>query len=168
VTTPELSKNEKLRGQALKFLQRHKTAALGTVSPDGAPHVAIVTCVVDDDFNIYFATKRGSRKLNNILKDSRVAVTVGGDPKVPSTIQMEGKATVIDDPQHFIVSYLSREMDITDASWWPLLKTHGVEYLFLKIKVEWARWLNLDVTEYAGVYDEDFQDIITLDIDARK
>ena len=155
------------REQALKFLQRHKTAALGTVSPDGAPHVAVVTCIIDDDFNIYFVTKADSRKLKNILRDPRVAVTVGGNPKTPSTIQMEGRAEIIDDPRHYMISHLNREMDIANAHWWPLLKTHGVEFIYLKIKVEWARRLDLDMTKDAGSYDQEFQEIIPRNLNAR-
>lgn len=158
-----IPKKENIRQQALKFLQQHKTATISTVAPDGSPNGAIVTCIFDDDFNIYFATRRDSRKLQNILRDPRVAITVGGDPKAPSTMQMEGRAEVIEAPRHFRVSYLSQKINIADAHWQPLLKAHEVDFIFLKVIVDWARWLNLDAVGSPRVYNENFQEIISRD-----
>ena len=160
ITSPKIA-NEKVRQEALSFLRSHKTATVATVSSDGQPHAAVVTCLFDDAFNIYFFTQRNSRKFENIDKNPHVAFVVGGDEKTLSTIQMEGTAEIIDDPQRLIINYDSKSIQIIDAPWQPLLKSHDIDFAFLKVTTTWARWMKLNPTESSPeTYDQEFHEII--------
>ncbi len=150
---------ETLRADVLKFIQKTKTAVLSTVSPEHQPEAATVTYVCDDDFNFYFITKKDSRKLQNILKNPNVAIVVGTSEN-PATAQMQGVAEIITDPDHFIVTYFSQSVNVAETKWWPLFKVRGSDFAFVKVKITWLRWLNLDLTEYPETYKDDFQQII--------
>lgn len=149
-----------LRDEVIKFLQKNKTAVIATSSADGTPEAATITYLFDDDFNLYFITRKQSRKFQNILKNHIVSVVVGTDPQILATAQMKGIATVIEHPNSFAISYLMKKIDLGEPRWWPLFKARGVDYVFVKIKVTWLRWLNLDLTGYPETYHEDFEQVI--------
>jgi nitroimidazol reductase NimA-like FMN-containing flavoprotein (pyridoxamine 5'-phosphate oxidase superfamily) len=85
-----------IRTDALQFLKNHPAGVLATVSKDYSPHAAAVFYVADDSFNIYFLTKRDSRKYAAISAHPQVAFAVGR-LDVPQTLQIEGVASEIQD-----------------------------------------------------------------------
>lgn len=150
---------EELEAQVLRFLQRHKTAVLGTMSPEGTVQGATVSYIWDDEFNFYFITRRDSRKFRNMAANPRVSIVVGTEPSSPGTIQAEGIAKVIEDP-HFMVHYFTEIVDITKPEWWPLFGLSGMDFVFFQVKIDWLRWLDLDVVGYPATYQEHFRQII--------
>lgn len=80
------------RAEALAFAQSHTAGVLATVSKDYAPHASVVYFVADDSFNIYFLTKRGSRKYAAMMAHPQVAFTLGRQ-EIPQTLQIEGVAS---------------------------------------------------------------------------
>lgn len=149
-----------LREKVLQFLQKHKTAVIATSSGSGAPEAATITYLFDDDFNFYFITRRQSRKLQNILKNPKVSIVVGTHSDAFETAQIEGTATVIENPDRFVVSYLTKTIKLDEPQWWPLFKIRGADYVFVHVKAEWLRWLDLDRTGYPEKYDENFEQVI--------
>jgi len=74
-----------------------RTGMLGFVASDGRPLVAPVWFVVDDG-ELAFATHRNSPKCRALQRDPRVTICVD-DPHPPySFVQVQGVATVTDDP----------------------------------------------------------------------
>lgn len=83
-------RGEERRQLVRDFLARHKLGAISTVHPDGSPEAAVIQVTLGDDLNIVFDSFPGSRKLENIKRDSRIAMVIGWDENV--TVQIEGLA----------------------------------------------------------------------------
>ncbi len=79
------------------YLQNHRKITLATVNPQGNP-VAHTVEYVPDGAAVYFATKKDTRKAQNIKQNGNVAYTVDEDYKdwmKIQGIQMEGTASVV-------------------------------------------------------------------------
>jgi PPOX class probable F420-dependent enzyme len=87
-----------LSERVVEFLSRGtRTGMLGYVAADGRPLVAPVWFVVDDG-QLAFNTGRDTSKGRALYRDSRVVICVD-DPHPPySFVQVQGVATVTDDP----------------------------------------------------------------------
>lgn len=151
---------EQQRKEVLMFTQKNKSAVLATVSPEGEPQAATITHLMDNDFTLYFVTKKESRKFQNITHNPRVSIVIGTDPSVPTTVQIQGRATVIPKPHHFIIAHLTKKINLTDVEWWPLLKAQKGEHEFIKVEIDWMRWLNLSTTGNDETFADGFQQLI--------
>jgi PPOX class probable F420-dependent enzyme len=78
------------RSELLTFLRRHRLCVQASVSAGGAPQAAVVGFAVTDDLEIVFDTIGTTRKMTNLRRDPRVAITVGWDDE--QTAQIEGVA----------------------------------------------------------------------------
>lgn len=87
-----------LSDRVVEFLSAGtRTGMLGYVAADGRPLVAPVWFVVDDG-QLAFNTGRGTPKGRAIARDSRLVICVD-DPHPPySFVQVQGVATVSEDP----------------------------------------------------------------------
>lgn len=87
-----------LSAEVVEFLSAGtRTGMLGYVAADGRPLVAPIWFVVDDG-ELAFKTGRGTAKARAIARDSRVVICVD-DPHPPySFVQVQGVATVSEDP----------------------------------------------------------------------
>jgi PPOX class probable F420-dependent enzyme len=88
-----------LSARVVEFLSAGtRTGMLGYVAADGRPLVAPVWFVVDDG-QLVFNTGRDTSKGRALARDSRVVICVD-DPHPPySFVQVQGVATVTEDPQ---------------------------------------------------------------------
>jgi PPOX class probable F420-dependent enzyme len=88
-----------LSDKVIEFLSTGtRTGMLGYVAADGRPLVAPVWFVVDDG-QLVFNTGRDTSKGHALKRDSRVVMCVD-DPHPPySFVQVQGVATMTDDPQ---------------------------------------------------------------------
>jgi PPOX class probable F420-dependent enzyme len=88
-----------LSARVVEFLSAGtRTGMLGYVAADGRPLVAPVWFVVDDG-HLAFNTGRDTSKGRALARDSRVTICVD-DPHPPySFVQVQGVATVTEDPQ---------------------------------------------------------------------
>src|SRR2546423_75672 len=72
-------------------------AVLSTLEPDGRPHSTVVWVKRDGD-DLLFALPKSRRKIANLRRDPRAAVAVF-DPANPyESVQVQGTATLEDDP----------------------------------------------------------------------
>lgn len=74
----------------LAYLRSTKLATVSSIGMNGGPQAALVGIGVTDDLRIIFDTMRTSRKHENLLRDPRIAVVVGGPGE--QTLQYEGIA----------------------------------------------------------------------------
>ncbi|HEY2503599.1 MAG TPA: PPOX class F420-dependent oxidoreductase [Mycobacterium sp.] len=88
-----------LSAKVIEFLSAGtRTGMLGYVAADGRPLVAPVWFVVDDG-QLVFNTGRDTSKGRALARDSRVVICVD-DPHPPySFVQVQGVATMTEDPQ---------------------------------------------------------------------
>jgi PPOX class probable F420-dependent enzyme len=91
-----------LSDRVVEFLSAGtRTGMLGYVAADGRPLVAPVWFVVDDG-QLAFNTGRDTSKGLALARDSRVVICVD-DPHPPySFVQVQGLATVTEDPQDLL------------------------------------------------------------------
>ncbi len=88
-----------------------------------------------------------------------MGILVGNDPQIPVIVQMQGDAEPVRD-EHYMVEYLSKEVELNDKSWDVLFKTPGVDFMLFRVKIDWLRWLNLNLSAYPQTYMKDFEQII--------
>lgn len=83
-------------------------AVLSTLEPDGKPH-STVTWVGRDGDDLLFALPRSRRKTANLNRDPRVAVVIF-DPASPyESAQVQGTASIRDDPDGTLADELSHK-----------------------------------------------------------
>lgn len=91
-----------LSGRVVAFLSEGtRTGMLGFLAADGRPLVAPVWFVVDDG-QLVFTTERRTAKGRALQRDPRVTLCVD-DPHPPySFVQVQGVATLTDDPRQVL------------------------------------------------------------------
>jgi len=64
---------------AIGILNDNRIMTVATMRPDGWPQATMVG-YANEGFSLYFLIYRTSQKFANILKDNRIAITVGHEP----------------------------------------------------------------------------------------
>jgi len=99
---------EEIRKLILDYLSKNKRMSLAT-SKDDVPWAATVMYAYDNDLNIYFLSKTETRKVQNILANSKVAATIneitGGIGKVKG-VQLEGECQIVSKLEAVVVYVL--------------------------------------------------------------
>lgn len=75
----------------LKFLRKNKVATLATVTPDGMPHADTIYFLVEDNFHLFFPTKKLTQKFKNIHHKNDVFLVVT-DVVKKQTVSIKGQA----------------------------------------------------------------------------
>ena len=131
---------EEVRG----FLKAHKLATISTVSPEGIPVAAIVMFFFDEEFNFYFITRRSTRKFNNLQANKNVAFVVGTE-LAPGTVQANGIAEFLPDEGLDFVDKIGMGTEMHDLYYGPFLQLAGKDFAVFKVKINWLRYLHLDL-----------------------
>lgn len=66
---------DQLAPSALDLLASDAVATVATLNPDGSPHLSVAWVGVEDD-EVVFGTLNDQRKLRNLRRDPRIAVTI--------------------------------------------------------------------------------------------
>lgn len=81
-----------------EFLKTHNVGVLATATANGKPHAATVYVTYDQQFNVYFVTKKDTQKNRNLQENSRAAIAIYDAPS-QTTVQAEGTAVAVTDSQ---------------------------------------------------------------------
>lgn len=81
-------------------------AVLSTLEPDGKPHSTVVWVAREGD-NILFALPKNRRKTANLIRDPRAAVVIFDAANPYDSVQVQGTASLHDDPHGTLISELS-------------------------------------------------------------
>jgi pyridoxine/pyridoxamine 5'-phosphate oxidase len=120
----------------LNFVRSHRLAVQASVSSEDAPQAAVVGYAVTDQFELVFDTLSSSRKGQNLRRNSRIALVIGGlADGEERTVQYEG---IADEPSG---EDLDRLKQVYYAAWpdgpsrltWP-----GLTYF--RVKPTWIRY----------------------------
>ncbi|MEK7079680.1 MAG: pyridoxamine 5'-phosphate oxidase family protein [Patescibacteria group bacterium] len=127
--------------QARAFLQANSLGVLATVAPGGGVRARTVYYAANEKFEVYVVTLQGTRKVEDIASDGRVAFVVS-DPNAPSTIQLEGTMveqpnTPIDDP---MVQKLMDTLMEKGETFAPLTHLDVNKIIFYKLTPTWVRF----------------------------
>lgn len=123
------------------FLKAHQGAVISTVSPEGKPQASFVYYVLDKDLNFYFITKNKTRKAENLMKNTSVAIVVNNESKM-ETLQMEGTVQLVDDAKlNFDIVNLWLEKNVTIKEGWPpLFKMDKGSIIVFKVNLNWTKY----------------------------
>jgi uncharacterized protein YhbP (UPF0306 family) len=81
------------RAALLEFLRTHRLAVQASVSGARGAQAAVVGIAVTDEFELIFDTLETTRKAQNIAREPRVALVIGGTREgEEQTVQYEGVA----------------------------------------------------------------------------
>jgi PPOX class probable F420-dependent enzyme len=83
-------------------------AVLSTLEPDGKPHSSVVWVGRDGD-ELVFALPESRRKTANIRRDPRVAVVIYDAASPYESVQVQGTASIEDDPDGVLIDQLSHK-----------------------------------------------------------
>jgi PPOX class probable F420-dependent enzyme len=81
-------------------------AVLSTLEPDGKPHSTVVWARADGD-HILFALPKSRRKTANLSRDPRATVVIFDAANPYESVQVQGTASIEDDPTGMLVDDLS-------------------------------------------------------------
>lgn len=99
--------DSELKKLILGYLEKNRLMTTAT-SSDDTPWAATVFFAYDDNLNLYFVSAEDTRKVQNILKNPRVSVTIDreqpGSGKVKG-IQLEGQAQEVSDLSIFLARH---------------------------------------------------------------
>lgn len=128
------------RDTALAFLKQLNAGVLATSGHDNVPHATVVHFISDASFNIYFLTKKDSRKFAAIQAHPQVAFVVGRSD-VPQSLQIEGVASEVlsDDTKEARISELMNILAQHVPGYVPLAKMDG-EMTLMWLQPKWIRW----------------------------
>ena len=80
-----------------EFLQRKLLARMSVVDFDGYPHTVPVSFIMDGD-DVIITTVRNTRKVHYIRRNSKGAVTIGGESSEGAGYLLKGKFSLEEDP----------------------------------------------------------------------
>lgn len=85
------------RKHLLEFLKNNNVGVLATASNMGKPHAATVYVTFDQDLNIYFVSRKGTQKSQNIHSNNQAALAIY-NASSQTTLQAEGTAIEVNEP----------------------------------------------------------------------
>jgi PPOX class probable F420-dependent enzyme len=98
----------RLTGKTGSLFDEKNFAVLSTLEPDGKPHSTVVWVKREGD-DLLFALPRSRRKTANLQRDPRAAVAIF-DPANPyESVQVQGSASIEDDPEGKLIDELSHK-----------------------------------------------------------
>jgi PPOX class probable F420-dependent enzyme len=83
-------------------------ATIATLNPDGSPQTSVIWVGLDGDA-VVFSTTTSRLKTRNIRRDPRVSLTIHDATNPYRTVEIRGKAEVIDDPKRELGRRLSHK-----------------------------------------------------------
>jgi len=89
-----------LSSKELSFLKSHELCRLATASKDAKPHVVPVIYALDGD-DIVIAIDYGTKKLENLRQNNRVALVVD-DYRPNHAVMVEGECSILEKGKEYL------------------------------------------------------------------
>jgi PPOX class probable F420-dependent enzyme len=124
-----------LPDEAAALLDRPEFATLGTIEPDGRPHLSVIWVGRDGD-DVLFSTIQGRRKTANMQRDPRVTVLVYPKDDPYTYLEVRGTAELSDDPERAYIEEMSRKYLGKPYPW----HKAGEERIVVRVKPEKVVW----------------------------
>lgn len=126
---------------------------ISTISSNIKPEAASIYFVFDKNLNIFFITRKESRKYKNILNNNRASFVITTE-KPPKTVQLEGvveETSTKEQGTHFsnLIATASRHNFMP-----PVSQLNDSEMVFMKIKTTWARMGDFEVLKEGDKFIE--------------
>lgn len=141
---------EQAKEAAKRFLKAHFIAVIASAAADTRPEAATIYYWMDDDWNIFFMTRRHSRKFSNFSANPHAAMVVGTDFQ-PLSIQLEGTVRWLSDAEEADVFLQGLQHhpnlerlyhgDFLPRN--PFPKIPGSDFAMFQMKIDWLRWMDI-------------------------
>lgn len=129
---------------------------LGVISTSTSdkPEAAVIYFAYDNQLNIYFATRKASRKYTNLAENPNAAFVIY-NAELLKTIQLEGVVSVVEDPYEQVVHYTQLvELAVKNNPLPPIDQLGESEIMFLKLTPTWARVGTFEATRDGDIFAE--------------
>ena len=93
-----------LSNWAKEFLREDRVAVVSTLNRDGSPQVTTIWYLLQEDGTLIMSTPGRTQKVQNLRRDSRIAVCVGDERR---SVSLYGTVTISED-QHVVRQDLER------------------------------------------------------------
>ena len=127
---------------AIEFIESHPLGVVSVNREGKPPHSAAVFFVTDSKADLYFLTKSGTEKYQDILADDKVSV-VFSDLNAQKTLQAEGKAYEVTAEGGTIEEVYKKLSQIKPPGrndWLPpIFKIEAGDYVVIAIEPNWMR-----------------------------
>ncbi|MGW1743920.1 PPOX class F420-dependent oxidoreductase [Nocardia sp. NPDC001965] len=97
-----------LNEEARRLLDGKNFATVATIEPDGRPQTSVVWMDREGD-SILFSSTTGRRKVRNLARDPRIGLTVFDSANPYRSVDIQGTAELIEDPEKALPLRLSRK-----------------------------------------------------------
>jgi PPOX class probable F420-dependent enzyme len=97
-----------LSAGARELVDGKNFASVATIGPDGAPQVSVVWVGRDGDA-VLFSTTADKQKARNLGRDARVAVSIFDHANPYRSIEIRGRAELVEDREPTLPTELSRK-----------------------------------------------------------
>lgn len=98
--TNERAKIALTDAEVADYIDRHRTAVIASLGPDGVPHLVAMWYAVIDG-TIWFETKAKSQKARNLRRDPTLSVLLEDGETYDQLrgVSMEGRGTIVEDAE---------------------------------------------------------------------
>ncbi|WP_327149819.1 PPOX class F420-dependent oxidoreductase [Nocardia sp. NBC_01329] len=97
-----------LTDEARRLLDGKNFATVATIEPDGRPQTSVVWMDREGDA-ILFSSTTGRRKVRNLTRDPRIGLTVFDSANPYRSVDIQGTAELIEDPDKTLPVRLSQK-----------------------------------------------------------
>lgn len=140
------------------FLKSNKVGVLATADKKGVPHAATIYFIADTELSFFFVTKEKTTKHKNLQQNSNVSLAVY-DAKSQTTLQIDGKATLIEDMKQFMDRFnklLKVSLDTGDSPRPPVSKLYAGNYFMYKLQpkqIRLAEYMKPDHGDFGSLFE---------------
>ncbi|HVZ12040.1 MAG TPA: pyridoxamine 5'-phosphate oxidase family protein [Patescibacteria group bacterium] len=142
---------QKLLNDAYKFLQEQTLGVISTVSSDGTPESACVNFMLDTNWNVLILTNQDSRKVQNIRHNPKSSFVVAV-ANIPNTAQIQADTEITENGTDEFDKIFQQLKSSSRLNRDPIYSVFSSNYVILKLKIYWFRWLYFDSSTGKGVY----------------
>jgi general stress protein 26 len=116
----------------LQYVRDRGDGVVSTIDADGVPQGAYVAVTATDRSELVFNARQNSRKVANIRRNQRAALTIGGHDG--TTLQCQGIADLPGDLE------LDRCATAYYKAFPQFTRSSGGDIVFVRVRLEWARY----------------------------
>jgi PPOX class probable F420-dependent enzyme len=92
---------------AKAWIDAHEFATIGTIEPDGRPHLSVVWVAYDGD-DLLISTVEGRRKHLNLMRDPRATVLISPRSQPYAYVEVRGRSTMTTEGGRELIDTLAR------------------------------------------------------------
>lgn len=151
---PELKRYK----DAHAFLKKFPVGVLATVDPNDEPHAAVIYFAVDSSMNIFFLTKTGTKKADNLHHKPHVML-VSYEAATQTTVQITGEVTPIENEAEknaIFGKIMDASYHLSGTNVAPISKLKEGEYIAFQLTPKQIRMAQYGRAK-GGEYDDIFK-----------